>query len=102
MTSWSALEAIPGQLALPVTWRRLLRDDFPAFRTLCLQPSPEQPISFPCPLHRSCAQQITPRPDASQQSINPSSTNPCFLAVCELHPPNCNETPLTHADVTPL
>src|SRR6266704_5805306 len=61
---WHSLERVPGQIALPVTWHRLLGDDFAAFRMLCLQASTELPRSYPCPLRRSCAQAITPRPHA--------------------------------------
>lgn len=46
---WKTPEDIRGLIALPDIWHLRLGDNFAAFNILCLQPSPDLALAFPCP-----------------------------------------------------
>ena len=65
MAPWQTLEAIPGLIALPAIWQRRLGDDFPAFKSLCLQIRAMLAIHFPCALQPGIIRDVIRQPDGS-------------------------------------
>jgi hypothetical protein len=115
---WSALESLPLLDTHPVIWRGLTREHFPAFKRLCLRPSPPFPDSYPCPRNCGCYHEIilppgtfaspSPRGEgrgegefSGPSSIihHPPST---IRAACRCKPPACPDLILTIEDITCL
>lgn len=78
-------------VALEWAWRRMVGEQFPAFRTLCLEPSSSQAVRFPCPSGCGCNHLIIPRHDRTGA-----------VAVCRCATPSCPDIPLTLQEITPL
>jgi len=90
MAPWQTLEAIPGLIALPAIWQRRLGDDFPAFKSLCLQIRAMLAIHFPCALQPGIIRDVIRQPDGS------------FIGSCRCALRECDDIPLTVEDLTPL
>jgi hypothetical protein len=90
-SSWHRFEVIRPLTAFPVTWREGMGDDFPAFKSLCLQPSSYIPRHYPCPAYCGCWHRIIRRHD-----------NTAAIAACECDPPACPDFNLSIEDITPL
>jgi hypothetical protein len=75
---WSALERVPGQLALPGEWRSLLGGQFTAFRDAFLQPA-AGPLANTvcCPRQPGVFHEVIPGEDGS------------FTAPCPVLPDEC-------------
>jgi hypothetical protein len=89
---WQALEALPGLSAVPRVWRAWLGPHFDAFSNAFLLTKDYPAELYPCPSPRrcSCAHRVVRQPDGS------------FIAFCDCDPPECENFPLTLADVTPM
>src|SRR5438046_5313082 len=88
-TLWQCLEAFPRIAAFPCDWRDWLGQDFEPFKVLCLQKSQIKPVSFPCPLHTSCAYSIIPFVASTLDPEHASLSPPAPL----LTPPSPLPTP---------
>jgi hypothetical protein len=87
---WQTLEAIPGLITLPAIWQRRLGEDFPAFKSLCLQTRTMLAIHFPCARHVGIIRDVVRQPDGS------------YTGVCRCDIRECQNIPLTVQDLTPL
>ncbi len=65
-------------------------EDFPSFKSLCLETRQMLARSFPCPRNCGCAQRVIHHEDGS------------IVGVCQCDPPTCPNRQLTPADITPL
>jgi len=87
---WQALEQLPGLVAVPAAWRVVAGEDFELVRPALLRARPSTAESFPCPRGCGCGHRVVERGGGS------------FVAVCDCESWNCEDIPLTRADVTPL
>jgi hypothetical protein len=87
---WLTLESISGLVAIEPVWRKMLGDQFAAFKTLCLQLSSWKVRYYPCPHGCGCEHVVIPRHDGTGA-----------LAVCRCVPGACPDIPLTTAEISP-
>ncbi len=85
--SWSALEAIPGQRAVPALWQARLGDGYEDFRDAFLQTTTALAESFPCPGECGCWHEV----------IRHSAED--IVAVCRCDPCRCEPLPLATHEV---
>jgi hypothetical protein len=88
---WSALEEIPGLVAVQADWRKHTGDHLQALWSLCLQATDWLAESFPCPRQCGCAHEVIMRHDRTSA-----------VAACKCEPPTCPDIPVTIRDITPL
>src|SRR5881394_3946684 len=101
LTPWPALEQIPGLIALPVAWRKLTGEHYPAFKTLCLESSHKRARSYPCSLASSCVFRISPAQTPLPSESLPSQ-DASFTGHCERDPQRCEHITLSVEEITGL
>src|SRR6266446_173003 len=129
---WSVFEAVPTLITFPFDWKLDMGEQFPAFKTLCLQPHSYKPRHYPCSQcgcwHKIIRHEHPPQSSSSSSSVpvvplaTPKSdegggeggispTVDCGLrtvdrglwtALCQCETPHCPDLHLTLEDITPL
>jgi hypothetical protein len=87
---WQALEQLPGLVAVPAAWRAMAGEDFDLVHFTLLRGRASLAESFPCSRGCGCAHRVVDRGGGT------------FAGVCDCESWNCEDIPLTRADVTPL
>lgn len=87
---WQSLEGIRGLVAVPATWRRWLGDEFDGVKGAFLRSGTKPAKSFPCPRGCGCAHEVVRHAGGR------------LVAVCRCEPWNCEDIPVTAADLALL
>lgn len=86
-TIWRALEELPTGIGVAADWQHFVGDAWPAFQRGFLDQCSEPARSYCCPDECGCGHRVVHHGDGR------------IVAVCECDPWNCDDIPLTAADV---
>lgn len=86
-TIWTALEELPTGSGVAADWRHFAGNGWPAWQRGFLEERAEPALSYGCPHECGCAHRVVHHDDGS------------IVAVCDCDPWNCEDIPLTAAEV---